>query len=329
MATVRKRGKRWQAIVRKAGQPPQSQTFGTKAEAIAWGVHVEAGMEKGGKVRKTLADAMDRYAEDVAPGKRGSRWELIRIEKLKRELPFAETLIGDVTPDDISDWARKSKLAAGSIRREASLLSSIFTYARRTLRWLTISPMTDAVLPKPPKARKQGVTDQQADAIIAACGYQRGEKAETALHRVAVAFLYALQTAMRAGEICGIEPGHIHKQHVHLPETKNGEARDVPQSKEALALLACLPKTKGPVFDLTPGVLDVLYRKARAAAAKRDKSVAAIHFHDTRREALTRMVAGGKISPMELARISGHKDLKILLNVYYSPDVNDLADKLG
>ena len=51
-----------------------------------------------------------------------------------------------------------------------------------------------------------------------------------------------------------------------------------------------------------------------------------LHFHDARREALTRLA---KIySPMELAKISGHRDLRILLNTYYAPTVEDLADKL-
>ena len=51
-----------------------------------------------------------------------------------------------------------------------------------------------------------------------------------------------------------------------------------------------------------------------------------LNFHDMRREALTRLAA--KLTVMELARVSGHRDLRILLQVYYSPDVRDLADKL-
>jgi hypothetical protein len=32
---------------------------------------------------------------------------------------------------------------------------------------------------------------------------------------------------------------------------------------------------------------------------------------------------------MELAKVSGHKDLKILLNTYYAPDMAAMADRLG
>lgn len=36
MATFRKRGKRWQAIIRKSGQKPVVKTFPNKAQAETW-----------------------------------------------------------------------------------------------------------------------------------------------------------------------------------------------------------------------------------------------------------------------------------------------------
>ena len=59
----------------------------------------------------------------------------------------------------------------------------------------------------------------------------------------------------------------------------------------------------------------------------RDALIEDLHFHDTRREALTRL--SKVFDVMELARISGHRDLRVLQNVYYAPSVKDLADKLG
>jgi integrase len=51
------------------------------------------------------------------------------------------------------------------------------------------------------------------------------------------------------------------------------------------------------------------------------------HFHDLRATALTRMAS--KVTVLELAKISGHKDLRILQNVYYREDPAKLASKLG
>jgi integrase len=72
---------------------------------------------------------------------------------------------------------------------------------------------------------------------------------------------------------------------------------------------------------LSTSTLDALFRKAKARALVED-----LHFHDTRREALTRL--SKVFDVMELARVSGHRDLRVLQNVYYAPAIGDLAAKL-
>lgn len=52
-----------------------------------------------------------------------------------------------------------------------------------------------------------------------------------------------------------------------------------------------------------------------------------IHFHDTRREALSRLAK--KLDVLTLAKLSGHRDTRILLNVYYQVKADDVADMLG
>ena len=149
-------------------------------------------------------------------------------------------------------------------------------------------------------------------------------KPELVTQRVALALLFAIETAMRAGEICGLTWNDIYltKRIAHLPITKNGSSRDVPLSKRAIEIIE---KLKGidekSVFNVDAKTLDVLFRRARDKCEIED-----LHFHDTRREALTRM---SKKVPVEmLAKISGHKDLRILLNVYYRPEMSDIASML-
>ena len=54
--------------------------------------------------------------------------------------------------------------------------------------------------------------------------------------------------------------------------------------------------------------------------------LADLHFHDTRAEALTRL--SRKVDVLTLARISGHKDLRILSNVYYRESAAEIAERL-
>src|SRR3546814_10155178 len=84
--------------------------------------------------------------------------------------------------------------------------------------------------------------------------------------------------------------------------------------------LSCL------VFVLSPALLDALFRKARDTAALRDAELKKIHFHDSRREAATRLAS--KIDVMELARMGGWKNVNILYKTYYAPAIESIADKL-
>ena len=51
--------------------------------------------------------------------------------------------------------------------------------------------------------------------------------------------LFAIETGMRRGEILSLtwENVHLEKRYVQLPDTKNGESRDVPLSPLAMELL--------------------------------------------------------------------------------------------
>ncbi|MFH3721443.1 tyrosine-type recombinase/integrase, partial [Acinetobacter baumannii] len=51
-----------------------------------------------------------------------------------------------------------------------------------------------------------------------------------------------------------------------------------------------------------------------------------INFHDTRHEAITRMVRERKLPVEVLAKITGHKTIGILINTYYNPNAQDLVE---
>nr|WP_272929314.1 site-specific integrase [Rhodovulum sulfidophilum] len=119
----------------------------------------------------------------------------------------------------------------------------------------------------------------------------------TAQGRTFHAFRFAYETAMRAGEIAELEWDRIDLEArvAHLQMTKNGRARDVPLSFEAVLLLEALPQIS-PGFGLTPRQIDALWRKVRDKAA-----VEGLRFHDSRAFALTRISA--TIDVLTLAKI--------------------------
>lgn len=76
MASIRKRGDVWQALVHREG--PQglvrrSASFTTKAEAVSWSIHIEAEILAGKRGQipdKTFGELLERYAREVSPSKR-------------------------------------------------------------------------------------------------------------------------------------------------------------------------------------------------------------------------------------------------------------------
>lgn len=71
-------------------------------------------------------------------------------------------------------------------------------------------------------------------------------------------------------------------------------------------------------FPVDSRTFDTLFRRARARAGLLD-----LHFHDLRREATTRLAA--RVDVLTLAKITGHRDLKLLMRTYYAPSMTDVA----
>lgn len=123
------------------------------------------------------------------------------------------------------------------------------------------------------------------------------------------------------------EDVNFEKSTAFLPKTKNGFARTIPLSSMAVKILKHLESVKNEgnptVFQVKSGSHDVIFCKMKELAGLADED---LHFHDTRREALSRLAK--KVDVMTLAKISGHRDIKILLNIYYAPDMSDEAELL-
>ena len=156
-------------------------------------------------------------------------------------------------------------------------------------------------------------------------GYVEAEAPGTPHQELALAFLIALETAMRQGEILGITAKAVNltQRFVHLPKTKNGSTRNVPLSKRAVQLIKVLigdKKGADKLFRLTSASADAMFRKVRD-----DVSIVGLTFHDTRHEAITRLAR--KVDVLDLARITGHKDPRSLM-VYYNATAAEMALRL-
>jgi integrase len=310
----------WQAQVRKAGKR-LSNTFPTKKAAKDWAAREEYLAVNAKPVGSTMLvrDVFDRYANEVSVLRKGVKFETLRLASFGRD-KLGSIKIADLKPADIADWRDRRLLDVmpASVAREMNIISGVMTVARKEWGLLSSNPVSDVRKPKKPPPRDRVATDSEVMALALSAGSDL--KFTTA--RVFHAFLFACETAMRAGEIVALTWEHVDldRRVAHLITTKNGHPRDVPLSTEAVRLLKALPEAD-PVFEITSAQADALFRKIRIRAA-----IEGLTFHDSRRTATTKLAK--KLDVLELAKMTGHRDLKILLNTYYKADAADVARKL-
>ena len=164
------------------------------------------------------------------------------------------------------------------------------------------------------------------DEMITTCILLLNAGHEATVHTLGNAVKLALETVMRQGELLRLHWEYIdlNRGTAHLPDTKNGEARTVPLSSTAIAVLRALPRAlHGDVFrGVTTEAVKRSYMRAIRRAGIKD-----LRFHDLRHEATTRLFEKG-LNIMEVASITGHKDLRMLRR-YTHLKAEDLAQKLG
>lgn len=360
--TLRESG-RWEARVRRVGGKSISRTFATKQAASAWARAQEAAIERGTWVdtaaarRILLRDLIEDYVASVA-SKRDSATELARLRRFQEELGHLR--LDGVTPAVILEWRDRRGLAVSpaTVAREMGVLGSVFTWGRKE-RLLPIpqNPVQAVSKPTANVARDRRLVADEEERLLAAmqdgCAAHQGPR-RAGNYRVGSrqpllrpVFQLALETAMRQGELLALQWRHVDlvARTVHLPRTKNGEPRTVPLSRKAAAILASLREdgpnpgvTEGRVFGLTADALKKAWTRALARAratyedecfrlgARPDERLIDLRFHDLRHEAASRL-ANKLPNLIELAAVTGHKDLRMLKR-YYHPKASELALKL-
>ena len=267
MASIRKqKSGKYRAEVYRDGVR-KSKVCATLKEAKLWAGKQEYALDHAPEVNSRIPfrDVMDRYAREVSNMKREARVEIIRIERIGRD-KIGRVALGDLNVSDFATWRdmRLGEVKPASVRRELEQLSGILRRARTEWGLMTHNPLEGLKWPADSPPRDRLATSEE----IAALQISAGADLTTATARAFHAWLFAIETAMRAGEIAGLRIEHIRGRVAHLPMTKNGTPRDVPLSSEALRLLDLLPASS-KVFNLTSDQISNLFRKCESVRMSR------------------------------------------------------------
>lgn len=325
MASIRKRGDlQWEARVRKRGYPIQCKTFETKARAEAWARQIESEMDRSRFVSRTeaenttLFEALARYIDEYIPKLAHSQREANRAQALQRH-PLAHRFLAVIRGQDIAKFIKEreqSGVGANTIRLDLALLSRLFGLASTDWGMESLTnPVKKVNKPRLPPGRTRRLEEGEEHKLLSA---------STELFKQVI--LFAIETAMRREEIASLTWDKIDfkKSTAHLPKTKNGEARSVPLSPEALEILRNIPRNiSGSVFNMTADQIT----KSMVRITKKT-GLENLRFHDFRHEAISRLFENTDLDIMEIKTISGHKCLQMLAR-YSHLRTHKLAERLA
>ena len=351
----------WRAKVVRVGYQSQTKVHKTRQEAHDWVTEISAAQNAGTQVVKnkeakvkTVGYLFDRYiaaCETVFPNGRTeievAKSSINTAKRVRANAAFITRRLSQITPEDISDWktARLKEVEPCTVDREMTAISSVF---RQAIEWREPVAFNPVRLVLRPKYNKDGRWvewhDEQIDAVCAVLGYEEGvcptivpvvnrtnQARGTGLRDscnsfVAYAFLFALETSMRQGEIARLTVADYNRQdgYVQVLKSKNGSKRKVSLNTRATELIDVLcegqPKDRN-IFHFTGGTISCYFTDALQAAG-----IEGLRFHDSRHEAITRMVPQFT-NLVELAEQTGHKTLQSL-KIYYNPTQQTIRSRL-
>jgi integrase len=340
MATiVRTPAKTWKAVVRRKGWPTASKAFRTKGDAEDWARRTEDEMVRGIYIERTpsermlLSQALRRYLAEVTPTKKPTT-QVAEVRKAKPLLAyFGKYSLAAIAPDLVAKY-RDARLAmpvmkrsprsrasvrtvsTSTVRLELALLSHLFTVAIQEWRiGLTMNPVANIRKPAPGRARDRRLTAEERRRVFDAMNRHSNPMLGWIV-RIAV------ETGMRKSEILWLRRKDVdlQKRLALLRDTKNGETRSVPLSKDAAEVFKVAlahpirPMDTDLIFFGEPGAdgrrrpysFDKTWTQL-----KKDAGVEDFRFHDLRHESTSHFFELG-MSDQEVAAITGHKSMQML-----------------
>ena len=315
MATVRKRGKKYQAQVRIKGHSPQSKSFLTKAAALAWTRRIESSMDNGswidtrGSRSVFIEDIVDdlvysyeRFGLEVAGPKLG------QLNQIKEY--FHGVSIHDLTFDGVLDFAafRLETIAESTLQAQMYYLKQAVTNSRIK----TELPVVDMAIDEL-KKKKLIMGSKRRDRRLEPGEYE-ALMDEAAGHWISAAIDLAVESAMRQGEIHALKWSDINESKGVIRLMRKDKHAKTGQSAQQIPLLKGVREAllrSQNVFGQGPNLIPV----ERAASisdkfAKMTKKLGIddLRFHDLRHEAISRLFEKG-MRVEQVRVVSGHRTL--------------------
>jgi integrase len=287
MATLRRRGNKWQVQIRRVGSQFVSRSFHSLRDAHAWSRQMEIQADRGDLLsdpkalqKLTLGDLVCRYRDTVSPRKKTAAAERIVLNAFLRH-PICSKRLSELRTAHFAAYRdeRLQDIKAASLKRSLVPIHHLFEVARD--EWgipLRDNPLDKLSLDVTDPRRERRLRLGEWGRLLDAARTCRNPYIEPII-RLAVA------TAMRRSELLAIRSDYVdlEARALVIPDSKNGKSRHIPLSSEAVDILRPLAATNGRLFPITGNGCRLAWERLRRRAGIED-----LHFHDLRHEAISR-----------------------------------------
>tara|TARA_R110000868_G_scaffold113060_2_gene303814 strand:+ start:1205 stop:2170 length:966 start_codon:yes stop_codon:yes gene_type:complete len=321
MATLIPSSSKTKAVIRKQGYPTKCKTFTKRSDALVWAKKTESEMERGLYIDNTkakfvtLETLLDQYYQYCQSK------QLKALKFIKAHSRIIKRHLGQLKLVEVNSYQlalyrdkRLETVSPATVKIELGIV--VRTIKLAVTEWgYRLNETPSIEFPKVNNARHRRLVRDEMSIILKAISNKE----------VRVLIELAIETAMRRGELLNIKYEHIDwiKRTLTIPDTKTNVARTIPLTNRALELLKPLSsKANDRLFSLKPDSVSQAFSRGCAMGGITD-----LRFHDLRHEGTTRFFEMG-LNVMEVATITGHKDLK-MLNRYTHLKAENIALKLA
>jgi len=318
MATIRKRGSKYHAQVRRAGFPSITKSFYNIKDAREWTRYKETQLDRhelspDQSILKelTLRDLIIRYRDEVVPAKKGAQIETIILNAFLKDT-ICNKKLSNLSQSDFATYRDKrlKTIKPSSLKRQLAPIQNMFEIAR--IEWnipLKDNPLDKLKLNAPDNKRERRLQVGEYDRLLEAAQTRQNPWIELVI-------IFAIETAMRRGEILALcwSEVNLERRSVTILESKNGHSRTIPLTPKAYALMQGLHRGNDRVFPVTKCALKMAWGRMMTLSGLED-----LRFHDLRHEAVSRFFEMGLTVP-EVASISGHRDMKMLMRYAHASE---------
>jgi integrase len=314
----------------------KSKTFNSKVSATKWAKEIVHKVERNlfnepfELIDCTLEQLINEYLlkkqDSDRPLGRTTKYSLKQITKY----PIAKMLAKKITSADIVDFclARKNSentpspqtiaIDVSCLRKVLKIAKSMFNVnATETPVKEAYPALHDLQLIARSTKRDRRLTNNEIPTLLSALKEKEGH--HSCIVPYADIFKISLLTCCRIGEVCNFlwEDLDESLKSILVRDRKNpngsfGNHSILPLLGDALEIIKQQPKIDKRIFPFNPRTVTAGFRRTRKQLGIQD-----LRYHDLRREGASQLIEAG-FSVEETARVTGHKDLNVLWQVYVS-----------